>query len=296
MDEMLSVVIVGAGPAGIAAAIYLQRGGFDPLLLEKGVPGGLLRHANNVENYPGFPRGISGTRLAELFVEHLWAMGGSVKNATVKCISRCEDGTFAVSTLDEEYRTKTVIIATGTRAKLVDIRGAQAVGDHRVFYDILELLDMTRPPEKILIYGGGDAAFDYGLNLDRRGYDVTILCRSRIKCLPLLRERAEHARIRAIEGHSITRVMDERRLRVETDGMGPIETDRLLIACGREPRLDILASSLIALSSTGERTHAADMPGLYLAGDIVADRRRQAGIAIGSGLNAAMLAEQYLRK
>ncbi len=296
MDEVRPVTIVGAGPAGISAAIYLQRAGFEPLVLEKDVPGGLLRRASMVENYPGFPEGIAATGLADLFLEHFQRSGGSVSKASVERLSRRADGTYAVTTSIGEHRSRAVIVATGTRARTIDIMGLQAAEGHRVFYDLLQLLATTGPRERIVVYGGGDAAFDLGLNLDQRGHEVVIVCRSRSRCLPLLRERAGQAHIRVVEGRSITRVVDGEMLRLELEEKETIETDRLLIACGREPQLDVLDPLLIDLLMSGDRTSVAGIPGLYLAGDVLADGRRQVGIAIGSGLTAAMLAEQYLRK
>jgi thioredoxin reductase (NADPH) len=296
LDEMRSVIIVGAGPAGISAAIYLQRAGFEPLLLEEDVPGGLLRRAGVVENYPGFPNGIAATMLADLLLEHLQTLGGSVTRASVGRLSNCDDGTYVLSTPAEVRRTRAVIVATGTRARTIDIEGLQAVEGHRAHYDLLKLLATTTPREKIVVYGGGDAAFDQGLNLNKRGHEVVILCRSKARCLPLLKQRAGQVGLRVVEGRSITGVMDGKTLRLELDKGEPIEADRLLIACGREPQLDILYPPHLALLTSGDQGQVAGIPGIYLAGDVAANGRRQVGIAVGSGLNAAMLAEHYLRR
>lgn len=292
---MKQVTIIGAGPAGISAAIYLWRAGLEPLLMEEDAPGGLLRRAGMIENYPGFPEGIPAARLIDRFIEHLHSVGGSVVRASVECISRNDDGTYTVSTPVEAHRTRVAIVATGTRPRMVAIEGARAAQGHRVFYDLLELLERAEPGERIVIYGGGDAAFDLGLSLCHRGYRTAIVCRSRARCLPLLRARAERGGIRVMEGRSITRVASGERLRLELNGANPVEADRLLIACGREPRLDILEPPLGALLRSDD-IHAAGVPGLYLAGDVASDRKRQVGIAVGSGLTAAMLAEQYLRR
>lgn len=296
MDEIRPVTIVGAGPAGISAAIYLLRAGFEPLLLEEDVPGGLLRWANVVENYPGFPNGIAGPDLADRFLEHVQTVGGSVTKASVYHISRYEDDTFTVSTSVGDHRSMAVIIATGTKAKRIELEGSQASEGRRVFYDLSDLLAKVRPGEKIVVYGGGDAAFDMGLNLSRRGHEVVILCRSRACCLPLLKERACRDRIKVVEGRTIARVMDGIIFSLELESIGTIEADRLLIACGREPRMEILDNSLAALSISSDPTSEANIPGLFLAGDVLTGKRRQVGIAIGSGLDAAMKAEQYLRK
>lgn len=295
MDEMKKVTIIGAGPAGISAAIYLWRAGLEPLLMEEDAPGGLLRQAGKVENYPGFSEGIPAARLIGRFIEHLQSVGGSVVRASVERISRDDDGTYTVSTPVEAHRTRAAIVATGTKPKRVAIDGARAAQGHQVFYDLLELMERSKPGERVVIYGGGDAAFDLGLNLCQRGYRTAIVCRSRARCLPLLRARAERDGIRVMEGGSITRVSSGESLRLELDGAKHIEADRLLIACGRDPRLDILEPSLGARLRSGGPP-AAGVPGIYLAGDVGADMKRQVGIAVGSGLTAAMLAEQYLRK
>ena len=295
MDRPGPVTVIGAGPAGLSAAIYLQRAGFGPLVLERDIPGGLLRRASVVENYPGFPGGIAAARLADLFLEQFRDLGGQVMNASADRLSRCDDGTYTIATSAGTHRSEAVIVATGTKARSIDIDGLRAAGSHRVFYDILDLLDAARPGERVTIYGGGDAAFDHGLNLVREGFEVAIVCRSKARSLPLLRERADRAGIRIVEGWPITRVISGERLGLEIEGVGMIEIDRLLMACGREPQLDILDPPLIARSTDGDITMAASVPGLFLAGDVVAEGRRQVGIAVGSGLTAAMMAERYLR-
>jgi thioredoxin reductase (NADPH) len=296
MDEIRPVTIVGAGPAGISAAIYLLRARFEPLLLEEDVPGGLLRWANMVENYPGFPNGIAGPDLAYRFLEHVQTLGGSMTRASVYHISRCEDDTFTISTSVGDHRSMAVIVATGTKAKRIEVEGLQAAEGRRVFYDLYDLLAKVRPGEKIVVYGGGDAAFDLALNLSRRGFEVVILCRSKACCLPLLKERVCRERIKVVEGRMIVRVIDRMNFSLELESMETIEADRLLIACGREPRMEILDHSLAALSISSDPTTNANIPGLFLAGDVLTYRRRQVGIAVGSGLNAAMQAEQHLRK
>ena len=289
------VTIIGAGPAGIAAAIFLQRGGFDPLLLEMGIPGGLLRHADVVENYPGFPRGVTGPQLAELFCSHLKEVGGVVTKARVIGVKQGREESFITSSSIGEFLSKAVIVATGTKAKKVEMRGIQRNLGNRVFYDLYDLLAVSKMDEKIVVYGGGDAAFDQGINLSRRGYRVTVLCRSKSRCLPLLRERAEKNGLLVVEGRSIKKVEEGMEgVMLELGGDVAIDASRLLIACGRESRLELLDPSLRARIRFGNLPDTG-IPGLYLAGDVVADGKRQVGIAVGSGISAAMSAEFYLR-
>lgn len=293
MDERRTVTIVGAGPAGMAAAIYLQRVGMAPSLLESRVPGGLLRTGYLIENYPGFPHGIEGERLALLMNEHLEAVGGGVITATVKNIRRTEGKSFLVISSLGDIVSKAVIVATGTKPTMVDIPGSNGLEGLRVFYDLYDLLEASQERERIIVYGGGDAAFDMAINLTRRGHEVIIQCRSPIRCLPLLRKRADHDGIQVREGNSIVGVkLRNERVLLEIKEEGPIEVDRLLIACGREPRLDILDPSILPPGQT--LSPGTNVPGLFLAGDVVGGRERQVGIAIGSGMSAAMKAELFL--
>ena len=130
-------------------------------------------------------------------------MGSKFTKAKVERLSRSNDGTYAVLTSACELQSRAVIVATGTRAKRIDIEGLRDIEDHRVLYDPMELPVGAVLREHIIVYGGGDAAFDMGLYLRHRGNDVTILCRSRARCLPLLRKRADKNGVQVVEGRSI---------------------------------------------------------------------------------------------
>jgi thioredoxin reductase (NADPH) len=290
------VIIAGAGPAGISAAIFLVRAGFDPLLLEQGLPGGLMHHANLIESYPGFPGGVEGPDLAERFCDHLKKVGGSIVKAKVTGVKPGDGGRHLVSSSLGEFDCKALIIATGTQPIQVEIQGAHGMLDRRIFYDLTGLIALAGIAERVVVYGGGDAAFDYGMNLVKRGFQVTVLCRSEPRCLPLLRSRATEAGISVLEGKSIEVAKDrEQKIVLELEGGKTIEADRLLIACGRTPHLELIdptVRSRIRLTDLPE----TGVPGLYLAGDVVANKHRQVGIAVGSGISAAMCAARYLRE
>jgi thioredoxin reductase (NADPH) len=291
LAEVTPVTIVGAGPSGIAAAIYLKRAGFDPLLLDEDEPGGLLRQASLIENYPGFPTGIDASRLIELFLEHLSSVGGSVTRSKVTRISKDDRGIFQVKSSTGLIQTTAVIIATGTKPRKVEITGSDELVGKRVFYNLPGLMLSSSPGERIAVYGGGDAAVDYALNLDRRGYRVTVICRSIYHCIPLLEKRLRAQGIDILDHREIKSVSMKSALHICLDKGDDLQSDRLLIACGREPRPEIHDLSLLtAIKGPGEV-----IPGLFLSGDLVAGEYRQLGIAVGSGLNAAMMAERYLR-
>ena len=186
------VIIIGVGPAGIATAIQLKRYGIVPLLLEKNETGGLLRNANLVENYPGFPGGISGLALVNLFEKQLAENSIRVIFEETTELD-LKDNLFTVATSRRVYYSRIMVVASGTKPKKSGISEAAEEVKDKIFYEVYPLLKVKG--KKIVIVGAGDAAFDYALNLGKNN-EVVILNRSRTtKCLPLLKERVRLAQI-----------------------------------------------------------------------------------------------------
>lgn len=298
MDEVRQAIVVGAGPAGMAAAIYLQRAGLSPLLLEMGEPGGLLREANLVENYPGFPGGIRGADMAALMVKQARDVGVTIAKERAERIS-LRKGEFVIKTDRKERASRTLIVATGTRSRTIRLKGASALTGRRLFYGISSIPSKGLLGSLVLIVGGGDAAFDYGLNLRGKGCKVTILTRSQPRCLPLLQARAEQAGIEVRIGF-LPRSVSEREDRVALScshdrKLVELVGDYVLVACGREPNLELLRDSGLGASIARGGPPMTKIPGLFLVGDAVRESCRQTGIAVGDGILAAMLAEEYLK-
>ena len=298
MDEVRHAIVVGAGPAGMAAAIYLQRAGMSPLLIEMGEPGGLLREANLVENYPGFPGGVRGTEIAALMVKQVRSVGVTIAKERAETIS-LRKGRFVVRTDRGERVSRTLIVATGTRPKPMRLKGISTVVERRLFYGIDSIPRKGLRDSRVLVIGGGDAAFDYSLNLRSMGCDVIIIARSPPRCLPLLQERVRAAGIDVLIGF-VPKSVSERRGQVVlscSHGSRQVELagDYILVACGREPNLDVLAESGVETSTTTEEPPMTNVPGLFLVGDVVRKNCRQTGIAVGDGILAAMLAEKYIK-
>jgi thioredoxin reductase len=283
------VTIIGAGPAGIAAALQLKRYGLDPLLLEAQQVGGLLLNANLVENYPGFPQGIPGPELVALFKSQLDAVGVRICQEEVHRLSFI-DGLFVVETT-RQRACHLVVVATGTRPNKAEI-GLSSPLRERIFYEVYPLLGFRA--KKIAIIGAGDAAFDYALNLARFN-EVTILNRGKeIKALPLLRERVSaSSQIAYCESTELIQILmnlDGLRLECRNDTAGiTLHADYLIFAIGRIPRLDFLQEGfpLEELCNRGR---------LHLVGDVKNDRYRQTAIAVGEGVHAAMRAYRILKE
>jgi len=280
MSEV-EVAIIGAGPAGLTAAIQLQRYGIPFILLEKARVGGLLWNANLVENYPGFPAGISGPKLIRLMEKQAFRIGVKV---TSECVTRVDKNPrqsgFLVTTHQRTYEASRLIIASGTRAMPAPY-AIPVTCASQVYMEVWQLAE--EKGKRIVIVGAGDAAFDYALNMAKNRNSVTILNRSgEVKCLELLFERATadpaisyraSCPVRDIES-------DEKKgsLLIRCETGETIEADFLVFAIGRIPQVDFLPPELLTW----------DAPGLNFIGDVKNGSFRQAAIAAGDGLRAAM--------
>jgi len=285
--DVKDVVIIGAGPSGIATAIQLKRYNIEPVLLEQEGIGGLLRNANLVENYPGFPEGIRGLDLVELFKKQLENAGVRVTFERVLKIEY-RDEVFFTKTNREVFTSSIAVIATGTKPrKISDLPISDDIKD-RLFYEIYPILGIKN--KKIAIIGTGDAAFDYALNLSQKN-EVIILSRNeRTNCIPVLRERCmKSENISYLCNVSVKEINNE-CLKVlltctHNDRQEKIQigSDYVIFAIGRVPRLDILGQEL---KKSYERFRKANK--LYMVGDVKNGIYRQTAICVGDGLKAAM--------
>jgi len=279
------VAIIGAGPAGLSAAIQLRRYRIPTLLFEARQVGGLLNNANLVENYPGFPGGISGSALVRLFQQQAEAIGVQVIPEAVTNLA-FHDHKFVMTTAQFTYSSRVVVIASGTRPLGFAPGLIPAEAQDRVFSEVFPLLGVKNA--QIAIIGAGDAAFDYALNLAREN-SIAIFNRSdQVKCLPLLLQRA--AAFPQIAYHSQTLLVQVKMkngqlvLRLESlSGVREFTADYLIGALGRKVSLDFVSADVLRRASRLEKQGR-----LYRIGDVASGLYRQTAIAAGQGLLAAM--------
>lgn len=288
--QIENVAIIGAGPAGLATALQLKRYGVSALLFERERGGGLLWNANLVENYPGFPDGISGSDLVHLFIEQSKRYAIEVVHESVLQIA--SQGNFLQVVTDKNaYLVRILVIASGTKPKIFPAGFIPDSMHDKVLYEVFPLLDRKG---SVAIVGAGDAAFDYALNL-AKNHPVAILNKdSEVKCLPLLMERClVSPAISYYERTMITSLSISTGGGIDLQCMQPsgkisLHTDYLLGAIGRQPQLDFMSPAIEA-----EASSLMEEGRLYYVGDVKNGSYRQTAIAVGNGIQAAM--KIYLR-
>jgi thioredoxin reductase (NADPH) len=284
------VAIVGAGPAGIASALQLKRFGINPLLFEKSRIGGLLNNAYCVENYPGFPKGISGPALVKKFKQHLKKWKINIIKEHVVSITRYR-GNFILHA-KRNYTTKFLVVSSGTKPKYpeFDLNGL----GKRIFFEVYPL--RKKKNKKIIIVGAGDAAFDYALNLGRNNKIIIFNRDKKIKGLTLLFQRIQQSFYRKnITYMSNMNILTIEQLNncsiVKVSNRGKekfLVCDYVIFAIGREPATDFLPLTLRRKFPDGDKN-------VYFIGDVKHGNLRQTGIAIGDGIHTAMKIHQYLK-
>ncbi len=279
------VAVIGAGPSGISAVIQLKRYGIDPVLLEKEEIGGLLKNANLVENYLGFPKGISGRQLIKLFKKQLESHRIYPIFEEVLKVDY-QDNIFVIATTKSLFVAEILVLASGTIPKKINDFKIPYEVNKRIFYEIYNLDGIKN--KKIAIVGAGDAAFDYALNLSKNN-EIVILNRSNnVKCLPLLFERAmKNENISYMESININKVLYQNNLLTLScrhfDEPTKIDVSYLLIAIGRKPNVGFLSENL-----KENLLKLKELNKLYMIGDLQNGIYRQTAIAVGDGIKAAM--------
>ncbi len=281
------VIIIGAGPAGIACAVQLTRMGLNPLVVEKGRPGGMVVNANLIENYPGFPNGIGGEDLRELLEKHLERFEINVIKDEIR-LAEYSSGHFNLSGLDDTYQCAYLVIATGTSPVLPKLFTSELIRSGLIHTDISRMRSVTG--KSIGIIGAGDAAFDYSLSLSQQGNKVWIFNRTdRVRALQILQDRAKQdVNISYLPAHELSEASMTSGSRIMALFNTPQHRkdhilDYLIFATGRVPALDFPDEEMKA--NTG---HLIGEGRLFLAGDVKNGIFRQVSAAVGDGVRAAM--------
>lgn len=274
------VAIIGAGPAGIACAIQLKRYEIDFIIFERNKPGGLLRNANLVENYLGFPEKITGEELVNLFCRQLEFNNINPTKENVESIDY-KDG-FSIKTNKSRYQSEILIVASGTKPKRLNIKIPPNTKS-KIFYEVVALKKLNG--EKIGIIGSGDAGFDYAIGLSKKNKIIIFNRTDKHKCLPILFKRCmENKNIMYITNFEITKIqLKNKKLVLHPKNKKSVSVDYLIVAIGREPNLDFLSKNIKHKLKMLEKNKK-----LYMIGDVKNKIFRQTAIAVGNGIKTAM--------
>lgn len=298
-DSIYDVVIVGAGPAGLAAATYTAREELSTLVVERGVVGGLIATTERVENYPGFPDGIGGIELGEAMQQQAANFGAEIRSgAGVTQIERGEEA-FTLQTNGEPIAARSVLIATGSHYRKLEVPGEKEFEAKGVHY--CATCDGPLYKNKhLIVVGSGNTALQEGLFLTKFASKLTVLVRGpEFKGSELLQERLlKQQNVEVRFGTSVTEISgQEGRFTGVVTNQGPVGADGLFIFIGLIPNTTWLTGT-IELDDhdfiTVDHAFATSQPGIFAAGDVVAGSVGQVASAVGEGVTAALSIRQYL--
>lgn len=304
-EQVRDVVMIGAGPSALAAAIYTTREDIDTVLYEKSAIGGLAAITDMVDNYPGFPEGIEGLTLASHLEKQAERFGAHIEFGDVSAIE--QDGDIKVVTVDgEPVRAKTVLIATGSDYKKLGVPGEAESYGRGVHYCATCDGAFYRE-KKLAVVGGGNSALQEAIFLTRYATHIDLLVRSTIKASEVL----QHELQKYIDSGQITVHLDTMTDEVTIDagrvtavqatkaGESVVFTvDGLFVFVGLLPNTQFLEGSGIELDEVGliktDKHLQTNIPGVFASGDVRSGATMQIASAVGEGASAALSIREYL--
>ncbi|MBM3191859.1 MAG: thioredoxin-disulfide reductase [Chlamydiae bacterium] len=309
--QKAKLVIIGSGPAGYTAAIYAARANLAPVLFEgffAGPAGGQLMTTTDVENYPGFPGGITGPELMENFRKQAHKFGTEIHTEDVTACDFSQRP-FIVKSSKREIAAEAVIIATGATAQRLDVEGTRDGEFWQKGVTACAVCDGAMPifrNKDLYVFGGGDTAVEEALFLTKYGSKVfMVLRRDAFRASQIMKQRAlHHPKIEVIYNHVLEKVEGDRVVhsltlkQVHTGELTQKNCGGVFFAIGHKPNVDFLGDA-IEKEETGyikvkPGTTQTNVEGVFAAGDVQDHIYRQAITAAGSGCMAALEAERFL--
>jgi thioredoxin reductase (NADPH) len=309
-QDIENVIIIGSGPAGYTAALYTSRADLNPLMMEGFLWGGLLQQTTEVENYPGFPDGIMGPELMPKFREQAERFGTRFITDEVTRVEFAHDpgGIHRVWIGDDEHRTRSVILAMGSEPRKLGVPGEDELAARGISYCATCDAAFYRQ-KRVIVAGGGDSAMEEAIFLSKFASEVKVVHRrdefraskimiDRARAIdnvefvtPYLVDRFEEGEHGALETAVIKHSHTGQERREEVEGT--------FVAIGHEPNSRIVLGQVQTddggyVLTEGKSTRT-NRPGVFAAGDLVDHIYRQAVTAAGTGCQAALDAEWYLR-
>jgi thioredoxin reductase (NADPH) len=297
------VIILGSGPAGLAAAVYAARAERKPLVLAGPDPGGQVSLTDTIENYPGFPQGVLGADLYELFQKQAERFGAAVDFSSATAVD-LSARPFRISADSGEYRAKTLIVATGASPRKLGIPGEKEFTGKGVSYCATCDGAFFRG-RNVFVVGGGDSALEEGIFLTRFASQVTIVHRrNELRAGKILRARAEqNPKIRFLletvvgEIRGPDRVQGVLTRNVSSAKTEALPADGVFIFIGHDPNTALFRGKL-EMDEKGyirvDERMRTGVPGVFAAGEAADPAFRQVATSAGMGVAAAISAERWL--
>jgi thioredoxin reductase (NADPH) len=300
--QAYELIIIGAGPAGLGAALYAAREGMDVLVIEKGAVGGMAALTDRIENYPGFDEGISGLDLADHLQAHATRFGAEIKGATVTGLTETATG-LTVRTDQGDLETESVLVATGSTYKHLGVRGEAEMVGRGVHFCATCDAPLYRGRE-VLVVGGGNSAMQESLFIAKFAKHVTLLVRGpELKGTQVLKEQLEALR-------NVTFRFDTKVAEIRNDGAKV--TGVHVLTEGDE--LDMRADAVFVFIGLRANTEpfqgtihlderqfvltkddfSTNVPGVFAAGDVRSGATWQIASAVGEGVTATLGIRAYL--
>jgi thioredoxin reductase (NADPH) len=302
---MRDVIVIGLGPAGITACLYILRAKLSVLGIEKFAFGGQMNLTYIIENYPGFPDGISGYELAELFKKHIEKYGLEIITDEVIGIN-VKEGYLELLTRKEKYQALSVVITTGASPKRLGVKGEQEFTGRGVSY--CATCDAPLYKDKITaVIGGGNTAVEEALYLTKFCRKVYLIHRrDRLRAEKFLQDRVlSTSRIELVLNSVVEEIKGDRKVNavvirnLKEEKAIPLEVDGVFIFVGHTPNTDF-CKGLIQLDENGyvitDENFQTSVAGIFSAGDVRKGSLKQVISACGEGAKAGQNAVRYVEK
>jgi thioredoxin reductase (NADPH) len=300
-------IVVGGGPAGLTAALYMAREGIETLVIEKAGMGGQAGTTNVLENFPGFDEGITGGEFADRLTRQARRFDAEILQAQeIVEIFRYGPYWCVTTAAGQQYDAKAVLLTTGARYRRLAVRGEERlIGSNIHFCATCD--GAFYKNKKVLVIGGGNSGFEEGLFLTKFASQVDIVeINPRVKASQILQEQvARNPKISVIVNHAVKEFRGRNRLEailVEDRATGEIKEwhyDGVFVFIGLTPNSN-LVQDRVEIDPWGfivtDKTLMSSVPGLFAAGDVRAGSTKQAASAAGEGTTAALMIREYLKQ